>query len=437
MTDAVITNLAKIGALRVISRTSVMRYKRTQKSVPEIAKELNVDAVMEGSIERSENRVRITAQLIQAVTDQHLWAESYDRDLHDVLQVQEEIARSIAREVQVQLTPQEQTLLTKARPVNPEAYELYLKGRYFWNKRTQDTTEKAIGLFHQAIDKDPNYAPPYSGLADCYILFGISFDVGSLSPSEAIPQAKAAAEKAIQLDDTLAEGHNSLAYTKLIYDWDWAGSEAEFKRALQLNPNYASAHHWYAHFLLASGRTEEGLAESRRALSLDQLSPIMNTHIGWHYMYTHQYDQALDALRKALDLDPNYALGNWYLGWLYEQQGKYPEALQYMRKAQEGVQKNPTLVADIAHVYAMSGDTGAAMKILAQLNQDSKTSYVNSYEVALIYLALGKKREAFQWLERAYKERSDLLIYLNADPRLDSIRSDPQFVDLAHRIGPS
>jgi TolB-like protein/Flp pilus assembly protein TadD len=437
MTDAVITNLAKIGALRVISRTSVMRYKRTQKSVPEIAKELNVDAVMEGSIERSENRVRITAQLIQAATDQHLWAESYDRDLHDVLQVQEEIARSIAREVQVQLTPQEQTLLTKARPVNPEAYELYLKGRYFWNKRTQDTTEKAIGLFHQAIDKDPNYAPPYSGLADCYILFGISFDVGSLSPSEAIPQAKAAAEKAIQLDDTLAEGHNSLAYTKLIYDWDWAGSEAEFKRALQLNPNYASAHHWYAHFLLASGRTEEGLAEGRRALSLDQLSPIMNTHIGWHYMYTHQYDQALDALRKALDLDPNYALGNWYLGWLYEQQGKYPEALQYMRKAQEGVQKNPTLVADIAHVYAMSGDTGAAMKVLAQLNQDSKTSYVNSYEVALIYLALGKKREAFQWLERAYKERSDLLIYLNADPRLDSIRSDPQFVDLAHRIGPS
>jgi len=437
MTDAVITDLAKIGALRVISRTSVMRYKRSQKSVPEIARELNVDAVMEGSIERSGNNVRITAQLIQAATDQHLWAESYERDLHDVLRVQEEIAKSIAREVQIQLTPQEQALLTKARPVDPEAYELYLRGRYFWGKRNQESNKKAIELFHQAIEKDPRYPSPYSGLADCYILFAISFDVGSLSPAEAIPQAKAAAEKAIQLDDTLADGHNSLAYTKLLYDWDWAGSEAEFKHALQLNPGYANAHHWYAHFLLASGRQDEALAESKRALNLDQLSPIINVHLAWHYIYTRQYDQALDQLRKTLELDPNYSLANWYLGWVYEQQGKYAEALQAMRKAQQLLRSNTALVADIGHVYAMSGDSSAAMKVLTQLNESSKSTYVNAFEVALIYLALGKRNEALQWLDRAYRERSDMLIYVNADPRLDSIRSDPKFVELAHRVGPS
>jgi serine/threonine-protein kinase len=436
-TDAVITDLAKIGALHVISRTSVMRYKRSQKSVPEIAKELNVDAVMEGSIERSGNRVRINAQLIQAATDQHLWAESYDRDLHDVLRVQEEIARSIAREVQIQLTPQEQALLTKARPVDPEAYELYLRGRYFWGKRNQESNKKAIALFQQAIDKDPRYPSPYSGLADCYILFAISFDVGSLSPNEAIPQAKAAAEKAIQLDDSLADGHNSLAYTKLLYDWDWAGAETEFKQALQLNPGYANAHHWYAHLLLASGRQEEALAESRRALSLDQLSPILNVHLGWHYIYTREYDRAVEQLRKTLELDPNYSLANWYLGWVYEQQGKYPEALQAMRKAQDLLQSNTALAADIGYVYARSGDTRAALKVLAQLDEFSKHTYVNSFEVALIYLALGRKSEALQRLERAYRERSDMLIYLNADPRLDSLRSDPQFIDLARRIGPS
>lgn len=435
MTDAVITNLAKIGALRVISRTSVMRYKRSQKSVPEIAKELNVDAVMEGSIARSGNNVRINAQLIQAATDQHLWAESYERDLHDVLRVQEEIARAIAREVQVQLTPQERALLTKARPVDPEAYELYLKGRYFWGKRNQESNKKAIALFHQAIDKDPAYPSPYSGLADCYILFGISFDVGSLSPTQAFPEAKSAAEKAIQLDDTLADGHNSLAYTKLLYDWDWAGSEAEFKRAVQLNPGYTNAHHWYAHYLLASGRQEEALAESRKALDLDHLSPIINVHLAWHYIYTRQYDRALDQLRKTLELDPNYSLANWYLGWVYEQRGQYPEALQSMRKAQELLQSNSALVADIGHVYAMSGNTNDALKVLAQLKEASKRTYVNPFEVALIYVALGKRSDAFQWLDRAYRERSDMLIYLNADPRLDSIRSDPQFADLARRVG--
>lgn len=435
MTEAVITDLAKIGALRVISRTSVMRFKRTQKSIPEIARELNVDAIMEGSIERAGNQVRITAQLIRAATDQHLWAESYDRDMQDMLRVQEEIARSIAREVQIQLTPQEQALLTKNRPVDPEAYELYLKGRYFWGKRTQQSNERAISLFHEAIAKDPQYASAYSGLADCYILFGISFDVGSLSPTQAIPQAKLAAEKALQLDDTLADGHNSLAYAKLLYDWDWQGSEAEFKRALTLNPGYANAHHWYAHLLMATGRRDEALAESQRALNLDQLSPILHVHLGWHYIYARQYDLALEHLRKALDLDPNYSLANWYLGWVYEQQGKYSEALEAMRKAQALLPGNTALVADIGHVYAISGDRPAALKILDQLKETSRRAYVNAFEVALIYAALGEKQMALQWLEKAYTERSDFMIYLVIDPRLDSLRSDPTFMALTRRIG--
>ena len=436
MTDAIITDLAKIGALRVISRTSVMRFKRTQKSLPEVARELNVDAIVEGSIERSENRVRITAQLIRAASEEHLWAEAYDRDVHDVLSVQEEIARSIAREIQVKLTPQEQVLLTNGRPVDPEVYELYLKGRYFWNKRTQESTEKAIGLFNQAIEKDPAYASAYSGLADCYILYGISFDVGSRSPAQAMLPAKEAAEKAVQLDPTLAEGHNSLAYTKLLYDWDWRGSEAEFKRALELNPGYANAHHWYAHLLLASGRQDEALAESQRALNLDQLSPIMNVHLGWHYAYSRQYDQALNSLRKALDLDPNYSLANWYLGWVLEQQGKYAEALQVLSKAQEHLKSNTALAADIGHVYAISGDKSAALRVLNQLHESSGQTYVNPFEIALIYIALGKKNEALDWLEKAFAERSDLLIYLNADPRLDAIRLEPRFADLARRVRP-
>jgi len=436
MTDAVITDLAKIGALRVISRTSVMRYKRTQKSVPEIASELKVDAVVEGSIERSENRVRITAQLIRAASEEHLWAEAYDRDLHDVLRVQEEIAKSIAREIQVKLTPQEQALLTKERPMDPEVYELYLKGRYFWNKRTEETTAKAISLFNQAIEKDPAYASAYSGLADCYILYGISFDVGSRSPAEAMLPAKAAAEKAVQLDPALADGHNSLAYTKLIYDWDWRGSEAEFKRALELNPGLASAHHWYAHFLLASGRQDEALTESMRSLNLDQLSPIMHTHLGWHYTYSRQYDSGLNYLQKALELDPNYSLAYWYLGWVLEQQGKYPEALQALSKAQEHLKSNTALAADIGHVYATSGDKASALRVLNQLRESSRQTYVNPFEIALIYVALGRKNEALDWLEKAFAERSDLMIYLNVDPRLDAIRSVPRFANLARGVYP-
>ena len=251
MTEAILTDLAKINALRVVSRTSVMRYKRTQKPLPEIAKELNVDAIVEGSVQRAGNRVRITAQLIHAATDQHLWAEAYERDLRDVLVLQDEVARNIAQQVRVKLTPEENIRLSSGRPVDPEAYQLYVKGRYFWAKRNQESFNRAISYFREAIDRDPSYAAPYSGLADCYVLFGSSFDVGGHPPSEVQPKAKAAALKALELDSSLADAHNSLAYVKLNYDWDWSGAEAEFKRSLELNPGYAHGHHWYAHLLFS------------------------------------------------------------------------------------------------------------------------------------------------------------------------------------------
>jgi TolB-like protein/DNA-binding winged helix-turn-helix (wHTH) protein/Flp pilus assembly protein TadD len=435
MTDAVITDLAKVGSLRVVSRTSVMRYKRTQKSVPEIAKELGVDAIVEGSIEQTGTRVRISAQLIRGATDQHLWAEAYDRDVGDMLRVQEEIARSIVREIRVKLTPREQELLTKGRSVDPQAYELYLKGRYFWAKATKESIEKAMGLFRESIAKDPTYASPFSGLADCYTVLGVSFGVGSLSSSQATSQARSAAQKAIQLDDTLAEGHNSLANTRLFFDWDWTGSEAEFKRALELNPGYASAHHWYAHLLMAEGRVNEALAESKRALELDVLSPVTNLHLGWHYVYSRQYDLAIDQLRKTLELEPSYGYAYWYMARAFEQQGKYADALQALDKAQELLKGNTAVAADIGHIYSVSGDKVGAFKVLKQLSALPQGTYVSPLEIALIYVGLGRKTDGFQWLEKAYAERSDLLIYVNVDPRFDGIRSDPRFQDLLRRVG--
>jgi serine/threonine protein kinase/TolB-like protein/Tfp pilus assembly protein PilF len=308
MTEALITDLAKISALRVVSRTSVMRFKNTQKTLQEIARELEVDALVEGSVQREGDRVRITAQLVRASTDQHLWADAYDRDLRDVLIVTDEVARTIAQQIQVKLTPEEQARLSGSHTVDREAYKLYIKGRYFWGKRNQESFDRAMDYFRQAIDRDPSYAAPYTGLADCYVLFGSSFDVGGHPPSEVQPKAKAAALKALELDSSLSDAHNSLAYVKLIYDWDWPGADAEFKRSIELNPGYAHGHHWYAHLLLSGGRRDEALAESNRALELDPLSPIIIVHLGWHYLYTRQYDRALDQLAKALELDPSYAL---------------------------------------------------------------------------------------------------------------------------------
>jgi TolB-like protein/DNA-binding winged helix-turn-helix (wHTH) protein len=435
MTEALITDLGKVRALRVISRTSVMRYKDTKKPLPEIARELQVDALVEGTVARSRDRLRITANLVQASPEKHLWAESYERDLRDVIALQNDVARTIAQQIQVELTPEEHARLSASHTVDPEAYKLYIKGRYFWVKRNRESFNRAMDYFQQAIDRDPSYAAPYSGLADCYVLFGSSFDVGGLAPSEVEPKAKAAALRALELDSSLSDAHNSLAYVKLTYDWDWPGAEAEFKRSLELNPGYAHGHHWYAHLLFSSGRRDEALAESNRALELDPVSPIINLHLGWHYLYTRQYDRALNQLAKTLELDPSYALAHWYRGLAYEQKEMYPEALREMGKAKDLLPGNLAVQSDIGHVYAVSGDKGAAERVIAGLKEESGRRYVNLYELALIYVGLNQNDQAFEWLDKAFREHSDQLIYLNVDPRLDSIRSDSRFTALVRLVG--
>ena len=435
MTEALITDLGKIRAIRVISRTSVMRYKDTQKPLQEIARELQVDALVEGTVARSGNRLRITANLVQPSPERHLWAETYERDLRDVIALQNDVARTIAQQIQVELTPEEHASLSASRPVDPEAYQLYIKGRYFWVKRNRESFSRALDYFQQAIRQDPTYAAPYSGLADCYVLFGSSFDVGGQSPSDVEPQAKAAALKALELDGSLSDAHNSLAYVKLTYDWDWQGAEAEFKRSLALNPGYAHAHHWYAHLLLSSGRKDEALAESKRALELDPVSPIINLHLGWHYLNTGQYDQALEQLAKTLELDPNYPLAYWYRGLAYEQKKMYADALREMQKAKDLLPGNLAVQADMGHVYAVSGDKASANRVLGELRRESASRYVNQYEVALIYAGLGQKDEAFASLNKAFRERSDMLVYLKVDPRLDVLRSDSRFADLVRLVG--
>jgi len=436
MTEALITNLGKVSALRVISRTSVMRYKNTNKPLPEIARELQVDALVEGTVAWSGDRLRITANLVQASPERHLWAETYERDLRDVIALQNDVARTITQQIQVELTPEEHARLSASHTVDPEAYKLYIKGRYFWVKRNRESFNRAMDYFQQSIARDPGYAAPYSGMADCYVLFGSSFDVGGLAPSEVQPKAKAAAQRALELDSLLSDAHNSLAYVKLTYDWDWRGAEVEFKRSLELNPGYAHGHHWYAHLLLSSGRGEEALVESNRALELDPVSPIINLHLGWHYLNIKQYDRALEQLAKTLELDPNYALAHWYLGLAYEQKKMYPEALSEMGKAKDLLPGNLGVQSDIGHVYAVSGDTRAAERVIEELKKDESAGrYVNQYELALIYVGLGQKDQAFERLIAAFRERSDMLVYLKVDPRLDSIRSDFRFRDLVRLVG--
>jgi tetratricopeptide (TPR) repeat protein len=302
-------------------------------------------------------------------------------------------------------------------------------------KRTHESFNKAMDYFHQATGLDPGYAAPYSGLADCYVLFGSSFDVGGHAAGEVQPKAREAALKALELDPFLADAHSSLAYVKLSYDWDWPGAETEFKRSLELNPGYSHAHHWYAHLLLSSGRQDEALAESRRALQLDPLSPIINVHLGWLYLYTRQYDQALEQLAKTLELDPDYALAHWYRGLAYEQKKMYPEALREMARARDLLPENLAVLSDMGHVYAVSGSEREGEKVIAGLKKGLGRRYVNLYEVALIHVGLGQRDQAFEWLDKALLERSDQMIYLTVEPRLDPVRSDSRFTDLVRRVG--
>ncbi len=334
MTDELITELGQISELRVISRTSAMTYKGAHKSLPQIARDLNVDAVVEGTVLRSGNQVRITAQLILAAADKHLWAQSYEGDLRDTFALQKQVARSIAEQIRIELTPHEQAALKNVKRVNPDAYEAYLKGRYFWNKRTADGLKKAIDYFNQAIEKDPSYAPAYAGLADSYALLG-DWEYGVLAPKEAYPKAKAAATKAIELDSTLGEAHISLAFCLDGYDWDWESAGREFRRGIELNPGYATGHHWYAWHLTALGRNGEAVAEIKKAESLDPLSLIISADLAEELLIAHRYDEAITQSRKTMDLDPRFAVAHYELGQAFVQKHMYNEAIAELQKAIE------------------------------------------------------------------------------------------------------
>ncbi len=342
------------------------------------------------------------------------------------------MANAIAREIQVKLTPQERSRLATSRTVNPEAYQLYLKGRYFWNRRTQEGLKKAIDYFNQAIAVDPNYALAYSGVADCYPPLAY---LGYVPPNEALSRAKAAATKALEIDESLAEAHATLGAEKMFQEWDWVGAEKEFKRAIDLNPGYATAHSWYAQHLLAMGRFREGLEESKRAQQLDPFSLIINAGLAHRLYWARQYDQAIEQSQKTIELDPNFALAHWDLGLEYEQTGAPGQAIAEMTKAVSFSESNCLMMAGLGHAYAVSGNRAAALKIARELEKRSHMEYVDPYAIALVYAGLAEKDQAFAYLEKAYEQHSPLFSFLNVEQMLDPIRSDLRFQLLVHRVG--
>ncbi len=434
MTDALITTLAQISAVRVISRTSVMRYKGARKPLPEIARELKVEAVVEGTVVRSGNRVRIAGQLIHARTDTHLWAKNYESDLRDILAVQSDVAQAIAHEIQIKLTPQEQARLAATRPVDPEAYEAFLRGRYYWYKRTPDALQKALECLQRAIARDPTYALAHAGLADAYNSLGWDL-FAVLPPAEAFPKAKAAAEKALELDSNCGEAHAALAWTAAGYNWDWGTAEREFRRGVELKPQYGPAHIWYSHFLKVMGRAEEAFEESKRAIECDPLGLVLNMHMGWHYLYQREFHQAIEQLSKTLELDPGFILARMFLGETYEQVGMFEEAIAEFEKAVNLSQRHPIYLAGLGHAYAVSGQRAEALKTIEELQQLSSQMYVPARGIAEIYIGLGDKERAFAWLDKALDQRNGWLIHLKGNPRYDSLRTDPRYADLVRRIG--
>ncbi len=433
MTDALIGDLAKIEGLRVISRTSAMHYKGTGKSLREIADELKVDAVIEGTVQRVGDRVLIRAQLIQAATDQHLWAETYERDLRDVLALQSEIAQAVAREIQIKIVPAEQTRLKNNRPVNRKAFDDYLQGRFlFWNHRTVENLHKAIGFFQSAIEEDPTYAPAYVGLADCYNSLGTE-QAGEMPPMNARQLAEEAASKALEIDNELAEAHVALGFVKH-FNWDWAAAEREFKLSIELKPNYANAHNYYAGFLASKGLMEEAIAESNRAQELDPFSLAISVQRGFILENARRYDEAIEQLRRVIAMDNENYQAHWFLGPVYASSGHFAEGIEASEKA-VAISRTPGALGLLGLCYGRGGRTADARKILNELFELKQSRYVSPAAFVNVYIGLGDKEQAFVWLEKAYHERSYFMTWLKVFPWVDPLRSDPRFQELIRRIG--
>jgi TolB-like protein/DNA-binding winged helix-turn-helix (wHTH) protein/Tfp pilus assembly protein PilF len=434
MTDELIAHLAKIRSLRIISRTTAMAYKDNHKSLSEIARDLNVDGVVEGTVLRAGNRVRITAELVQVSTDRQIWAESYESPVGDILILQGQVASAIVNQISVQLTPEDQKRLASSpRPVSPEAYEDYLKGRYYWNKRSDEGISRAIEYFEAATKKDPNYALGYAGLADCYSVVGSTI-VGTMPPAEAGLKAKAAAQKALEIDSSLGEAETSLASVRFNYDWDWPAAASGFQRAIELNPSYATAYQRYSLYLMAMGRAQESVEEINLARQLDPLSLSIDFSLGWRLYMARHYDQAFEQLRNTLEMDPNFALAHLVLGETYEQQGNYPQAIEQLQRATAISPNSPLMLAGLGHAYGGAKRTAEARAVLNQLMEQSKKQYVAPFYVALVYAGLSENEKAMDWLEKAYEDRSNGLVFIKVDPELDTLRSNSRFKELQSKM---
>lgn len=434
MTEELIATLSRIKNLGVIARTSIIRYKGLSKPITEIARELRVGTILEGSVRVSGKKLRITAQLIDSGTEEHLWSEVYDRDLEDAFAIQTDIARRIAKALRIKILKNDSLRLEKKATGTPSAYPLYLKGRHSLNMRTEKGLKDAIRDFEKAIKEDPRFALAYTGLADAYSILA-SYSLEYVPPREAFPKAKIAAEKALALDDHLAEAHTSLGMIKFYYDWDWAGAEAEFKRALELNPGYPQAHQYYADLVKSFGRFDEALREMREALSLDPLSYSANTGIG-HVLYlSREYDKAIDHYRKVIESDPTFVPARLWFGRPYLQKGMFREAIEQVEEAVKLSHETTVSLATLGQAYAAAGRMTDAKRVLDKLLTRGAHQYVPSYWIALVYASMGNKDKAIEYLEKALLERSSWLVWADVEPRFDTLRSDPRFTSLLTRIG--
>jgi TolB-like protein/Flp pilus assembly protein TadD len=433
LTDEMIAQLGRLNPqrLRVIARTSAMNYKHTSKSIDVIGRELGVAYVLEGSVRRGADRVRVTAQLIQVSDQTHLWAQSYDRHLGDMLALQSELAHAIAGEIRVQLTPQEQVRSAMLRPVEPRAYEAYLKGRYFWNRRTRESLQKSVHCFEQAMSIDPGYAAAYAGLADVYLT---QLDYNYLPPRDAFALANRVVLDALRLDDALAEPHTSLGHLRL-HEFQWAAAERQFTHAIGLNPGYGTAHYYYGNLLAALGRWDEAFAEAQRALELDPMSPNTRQNRIFIKYLARRYDEALAEAHETVELDPTYLAIYYYLGLIFERKEKYTEAIEALQKVgPRPTSRGATVLAALGYTYAIAGRRNEALDVLKQLEEVSDREYVSTYDLALLALALGDTDQALALLSKAYNDYSSFLPFVIVDARLDRVRSDPRFKELVRRM---
>ncbi len=431
MTEELINAFSKVQGLRVVSSTSTFQFKGKAQNVCDIGEQLNVRTVLEGSVRDAKNRLRITARLIDVTNGYQLWSETYNREFRDVFAIQDEIARAIVSKLRIKLIDEQALPLVKPYTGSLEAYDLYLKGRHSWNQRTRKGFKKGIEHFQGAIEKDPEFALAHAGLADsCNMLGYYSY----VSPTKVFPEAKRAALKALEIDDTLAEAHTSLAFVRMFYDWDWAAAEEEFKRALELKPEYATAHYWYGLNLTPLGRTYEAIAHVRKAQQLDPSSPIINAYVAGAFYFARQYDKAIEKCLRTLEMDPNFGLARLILGWAYRQKAMFEEAIAEFQKALTFFKGSGDALAALGHTFARSGRTSEARRVLEGLKKPSPGTYVSPGHTALVYLGLDQKDEALKWLQKAYQDRYAWLVFLKVDPIFDSLRSDPKFRDLVRRV---